>query len=463
MLAAGLLLCACSFTIENAPINEPVRAAMWALPEAAVPRRDIVADSIVALTFSGGGIRAAAFSFGVLQALEAAKTPGGKGDLFDDVTFISSVSGGSLTAAYIGLHGRDGLATFRQQVLEQDIERGMRTTAFSPENLIRAFLGGINDRRHLSDWLDKNAFKGAKFADLYRRGKPDVWINATDLYNRTPFPFIPPLFAALCSDLASLSVAEAVTASMAVPLVFAPVLIRTYPEHCTDAVPPWVSAALADPTASKVLHASAIAVQNYRDSSRMRYVKLVDGGVTDNFGLTSILVARSASMSRVGPMTPRDAVRLKRMLFLVVDSGRGPSGDWALRPDGPSGVDLALSATDTAVDSAARVGYDAFRQSLREWHTQVVDFRCGLNEAQLRNLRGSLEGWDCRDITFDIGLISFADLAADRFKRLNEMPTRLTLPKDDVDTAITAGRDAALRNSALKQYMQHRGVIPREP
>ena len=94
-----------------------------------------------------------------------------------------------------------------------------------PTNLARLLAGGINDRSNLAATLDADVFGGATFADLYRRNKPDVWINATDLYNRTPFPFIPPVFAALCSDLSRLRVSEAVAASMAVPLAFAPVAL----------------------------------------------------------------------------------------------------------------------------------------------------------------------------------------------------------------------------------------------
>ena len=40
----------------------------------------------------------------------------------------------------------------------------------------------------------------------YQPGKPIVWINASDLYNRTPFLFSPLTFAALCSDLDKLPI-----------------------------------------------------------------------------------------------------------------------------------------------------------------------------------------------------------------------------------------------------------------
>jgi NTE family protein len=452
---AWLLLGACTTSVHNASRN----VALPAVDDpAAKPARDIAGTNLVALSFSGGGLRAAAFSFGVLKALDANSKPGDS--VLDDVTLISSVSGGSLTAAYYGLHGKQALDTFRSKVLLRDMEASMRMSAFAPENFFRVLAGGLNDRANLVNWLDQHVFEGASFATLYARRKPDVWINASDLYHRTPFPFIPPMFHALCSDLTQFSVAEAVSASMAVPLVFSPIVLKTFPEKCPGPVEPWVERALSDPGASKIVHASAQAMKGYRDPAKVRYVKLVDGGVTDNFGLSSILLGRAVSRSPYGPLTARDAVTVQRMLFLVVDAGRGPSGDWALVPDGPSGLDVALAATDSAIDSAARVGFDAFRKMMQEWQTSVTEFRCKLPLAEVARLRGSAEGWDCRDIQFHFGLVSFADLGVAREAELNAIPTRLSLPSKNIDDAIAAGFDAASGNATLKNYVQQRKPKP---
>jgi NTE family protein len=62
-------------------------------------------DTFVVLAFSGGGTRAAAFSYGVLEKLrDTPVTIDGKSvSLLHRVNVISSVSGGSYTAAYYGL------------------------------------------------------------------------------------------------------------------------------------------------------------------------------------------------------------------------------------------------------------------------------------------------------------------------------------------------------------------------
>src|SRR4051812_33188153 len=64
-------------------------------------------DLLLMLGFSGGGTRAASLSYGILE--ELARTAVGDAPaqhrLLDDVGIISSVSGGSFTAAYYGLYG----------------------------------------------------------------------------------------------------------------------------------------------------------------------------------------------------------------------------------------------------------------------------------------------------------------------------------------------------------------------
>lgn len=449
-LAAALTLVGgCSTVIENQPRNLPGTQVPSVPPPA-----DIVASHVIGLSFSGGGLRAAAFAQGVLQHLEDARSV----DVLDDVTFISSVSGGSLTAAYFGLHGRAGMREFESRVLPGDYESRMRMNPWAPENLLRMLSGGVNDRSHLADVLDRDVFRGATFADLYRRGRPDVWINATDLFNRTPFPFIPPLFAAICSDLAALPVAEAVHASMAVPLVFAPVVLQIHADKCPGAT-------LAQTTigerarSSPLLAAAFSAVRNYRDPSTMRFVKLVDGGVTDNAGLSSILIARAVSDTPHGPLSPRDAVRVRRMLFVIVDAGRGPGGQWTMQADGPGGMDVALAATDSAIDAAARVSMEAFHTAVARWQNDVVRYRCGLTSAQQAAL-GVEPGWRCEDVTFELTRISAADLPPARAAEFNAIPTRLTLSGLQIARALAAGRDAASANPLLQRYKATRRDAP---
>src|SRR5258706_6706089 len=317
-LVAGLaVLSGCAVITFNHASNVP--AAADSSGEIVRPR-DIVESNAIALSFSGGGMRAAAFAHGVLLAL--AQTSTDEGDLLDDVTFISSVSGGSLTAAYYGLHGREGLERFRDDVLARDLESSMRVLPFLPSNFLRILGGGLND--NFSASLDTEVFHGATFADMFRRPKPDVWIQATDLYNRVAFVFTPLAFSLICSDLSRYSVAEAVAASMAVPIVFAPVVLRTYPQTCRSSLPDSFLRVRYDPDAPMLERATEAAVRYYREQPTERFIKLGDGGLSDNLGVSTLLLARAFYGSPYAPLSDADAVRIRRLLFIVVHAFRSP-------------------------------------------------------------------------------------------------------------------------------------------
>jgi len=89
--------CAAYNRFQNAPITETV-----AFERADVGRQtDSTADIWLFLAFSGGGTRAAAFSYDVLEELRDThySRHGSEWRLLDEVDTISSVSGGSFTAA----------------------------------------------------------------------------------------------------------------------------------------------------------------------------------------------------------------------------------------------------------------------------------------------------------------------------------------------------------------------------
>lgn len=444
----AVMLAGCATLANNRHANVPINAAF--AEKAMKGRQDVAGEHAVAFALSGGGMRAAAFSLGAIQALVPAEGDGP--DLFDDLSFLSSVSGGSLTAAYTGLYGRKVLTQFRDDVLYRNLERDMRQSLWSPANLMRLLGGGLNDINNMGATLDREVFRGATFADLYRQRRPEVWINASDLYNRTPFPFIPPMFAALCSDLSQLPVSEAVAASMAVPIVFAPIVLKPYPEACADPLPDWMQDPAQRRSAPALVQAFARAARNYRDPQRMRYVKVVDGGVTDNNGLSSLLLANLMSTSPWGPFTQVEALRLKKLLFLVVDAGRPVGGEWAKVPEGPAVMDVAMATTDTATDSATRVATDAFLSLLGDLQRRLVARRCALSRDEVERLIGPSPQWRCDDLEFMVGAVGFDDLDDAQAERMRQMPTRLALPKGDIDAAIAAGKTAVERHPAFQRY-----------
>ena len=203
---------------------------------------------------------------------------------------ISGASGGAVPAAYFGSEGK-GYVDLRERFLLQDAEKELHLSKLSPANLVRVYEGGANDRSTFAAWLDQNVFDGATYGALRRPDAPIVWINASDIYNGTPFDFTYDTFAALCSDLDKVRLADAVAASAAFPVVFKPLVVSTAATatKCNYRQPEWLTRALADPAASVRLKAYARSLETYQNDPGVDYIKLLDGGLTDNIGVTGIL------------------------------------------------------------------------------------------------------------------------------------------------------------------------------
>jgi NTE family protein len=420
---------------------------------------EIAKDPIfMAISFSGGGTRAAALGYGVLKELEATpvNVTGHKSALFDHIDILSGVSGGSVLAAYMGLRGRDGLADFRERFLIRNAEENLQVR-LGLSTLGGALGGGINDQTRLTRWLDDKLFNGATLRDLEKVRPRHVFIYASDLYNRTPFVFSRTSFDAICSDYDSYPISYAVAASAAVPVVFSPIVLETFVDRCKTQLPAWVDRAIKNHNENEFLQAAAEGLRRNRDADQVRYIKLVDGGLSDNLGITGFIVERARQHTPFAPLSPENAVKFRRGLFLVVDAGTAPAENWARTLDGPEGIDMVNAISDTAIRSTVRGNFQAFRQVFQAWQQDLVRWRCSLPPEQVARLGGTVANWNCRDVEFFIGEIGFNDLGPERLKALSAVPTRFQLPENQVDMVIAAGRDALRANAVFRQFMASLG------
>ena len=188
VIACAALLAGCTSAIHNDPINQRLTANPAQVEAALTPNvPDNYDDMVVALSFSGGGTRAAAFSYGVLSGFDQTRVPTRTGavSLLDRLDFLSGVSGGSILAAYYGLHGRAALGDFKQRFLDANAEEALQTS-LSIGNIARGLQGGVNDTTAVSGLARRSISTiTRRSSDLLSRPRPRVWINASDIYNRT--------------------------------------------------------------------------------------------------------------------------------------------------------------------------------------------------------------------------------------------------------------------------------------
>jgi NTE family protein len=240
-----------------------------------------------------------------------------------------------------------------------------------------------------------------------------------------------------------------------VPVIFAPVVVQGYPGGCSVPLPDWVRRVRGDPDAQPLLKLFANAMYRYH-SGEVRYVKLLDGGMVDNYGLAGFTIARLAANTPYGPLEPEEAVKLRRLMFLVVDSGRAPSGSWSQTVEGPAGANLITASSDTATESGAVGSYTSFQDTMREWQRALVDWRCRLSANDRRRF-GAPATWDCHDVRIFVGRVAFEQLGPERAAALNSVETAFKLPPEQVEMVISAGHDAVKASSVFRSFLASLG------
>jgi NTE family protein len=195
-------------------------------------------------------------------------------------------------------------------------------------------------------------------------------------------------------------------------------------------------------------------LSNYHDPAVMRYVKLLDGGLIDNFGLLGLSLRRLESNTPYGPMSAAQAATLKRLLFVVVDAGQSTGNSWVQTVSGPEVPALLNAVTSTAMAAGTRGSFDMFLSLMDQWHDKVLDWRCSLTPAQLASYRGTATGYKCRDFEIYIARVSFSLLDPDQAERLSRIPTTLALPADEVDALIAGGGEALNRAPAFQNFLR---------
>lgn len=423
--------------IDNLPLNaQAARPNFIEAPPigAAVSAPAKADDRLIAVVLSGGGSRAAAFGWGALRELAA--TPTETGTLADQIGAVSGVSGGAILGASFVLDGVEGLPAFRKRFLEVDVEAALRN-GFGPANVARALNGGVNDRRGLPRWLATNLLGEATFGDIEGAGKPRLLLHATDLQNRAPFLFDQASFDTICSDRDSFPLSEAVAASAAVPVLFAPVILRNYRDGCSFDPPPIPAAA---PPSALDTHLRRT-MARYGDLSENRYIKLNDGGLVDNLGTLGLILAAGRDSSKAAPFDAGRAFRAKRVLILVVDGstrvGRGANASLK----GPGLGKTVLSAVDAMIDIASRQSLDSLQRWLPVWRERLIAERCRRGLPDCRALRVDLVRIALEDLTDPVAARKFADSKA-----------TLTLTPEMVDFFAGSAAELLRRDPVFQKF-----------
>src|SRR5215468_1158912 len=253
-------------------------------------------DTIMILAFSGGGTRAAAFSYGVLEELRRTEITinGRKTRMLDEVDVITGVSGGSFTALAYALYGEKLFDVYEPAFLKRDVQGELIHRVLSPANWGALWSENFGRSELAAQFYDEILFHGATFADIEKQSGPFALVTATDISTGSRFGFAQGSFDVICSNLDTVPLSRAAAASSAVPFALSPVTLNNYGGTCGFVEPPWVRA-IEDPVSRARPAGRAMQtlkeMRSFEDSEKRPYIHLVDGGVSDNLGVRGIIDA----------------------------------------------------------------------------------------------------------------------------------------------------------------------------
>jgi NTE family protein len=411
LLAAG---CASSLHIRNMEATTP--ASVW--PD---EQRFDPGPLVLGLAFSGGGTRAASFAYGVMKELATILVPlpgGATSNLLGEVDYISSVSGGSFTAAYYTLfRDEPGWAEqFEQKVLREHIEDGIFQRLLSPANLVPMAFTDYSRTDVAAEYYGEEIFQKRRMGDLPQR--PWLILNATDMVTGIRFEFTNEFFACLGSDLSSYPVGHAVAASSAFPVAFKPVTLKNFGQKEGKCITLRDLGYLQANFTDFYRRNMALRKIKFLQEGGVQYVHLSDGGITDNLGLQGLLErfrdGRLANRIRTG--------QVKGTLFISVNSANASDVESGKKSEGPSIAGVIERSLDLMLENATARTSTVFADRVLE----------SAKEGECAFFAGG------RCLFIDVKFNDMKD-TADR-DRLNRIGTRLQLESGEIDALIDAGR-----------------------
>ena len=417
LAALATLAAGCAHYPATPPL-ERAGAPGYRVSESARPGQSD--ELLVVLAISGGGTRAAALGYGVLEELRRTEVTvnGAQRRLLDEVDVISAVSGGTLPAAYYGLRGEKTFGEFESRVLYRNLERDLIMRILAPTNWFRLPSGTFGRSDLFAEIYDETVFDHATFADLKRAGGPFVIINGTDITAGTRFSYTQDQFDAICGDLSRVTLGRAVATSTALPPLLTPITLENRGGTCGRKAPAWqksAEAAIAKSETPGRALLRARALQAYEDPARP-YLHLFDGGLSENLGLAEVL--RAFELLKVEPdETVLPALRrARKVVVIAVNALRFPEVDWDRSPEPPGTGTLRDQMWSIPVD---RISFDALEQvrdHLAAWQSGNPQRRAYLAQVTFDNLKDPAER-----------------------AYFKQVKTRLTLPKEQVDRLREAG------------------------
>jgi NTE family protein len=468
LLASALFFPGCaSFTPGNPPLAKYQPDAGYRFER--LERGNNTDELFVIVTFSGGGTRAAALAFGVLEALRdtTIEWRGRRLALLEEVDVISSISGGSFPAAYYALRGRQIFEEFPERFLYRPVQSDLVRLLFSPASWLKLASAGYGRSDLAAELYHREVFGGGTYADVIARNRrPFVILNATDMTTGTQFPFIQDQFDLMCSDLAGVPLARAAASSSAFPGGLTALTFQNYAGTCQYRQPAWVQRAAQD-HALRVNPRRTASAENRlslaAEGPARPYIHLTDGGVADNIGLRGPLAAISSLNSPWSVLRMMNEGKVEKLVVVVVNAATNPATVRDQSAKVPGLVDTLTTAATVPLDNYSFDTLELLRATVNEFNEEARLVEGCRRLAARRGPQCALDIPAPRRVELFPVQVAFEYLgSAEERTWFKNLPTTFELPRETIDKLRAVARRLLNEDPEFQKLMKAlNGTPPR--
>lgn len=422
-------------------------------PRLVVPDND--PHTLLVLTFSGGGTRAAAFSFGVLEELRrtVVQAAGGPHPMLSEVDLMTGTSGGSFTALAYAQYGEHLFDIYEDAFLKRDVQGDLLRRLFNPFTWPQLLTQGFGRSELAAEYYDEILFHDTTYGDLLKRLTPKAIVGGTDVTTGARIGFTQGEFDIICADLTKFRLSRAAAASSAVPVVLTPVTLDNRGGTCGYQLPRWISAVLKSSESPDFANRAALRVRNallLQDSAARPYIHLVDGGLADNLALLGLVEILQEVMADAGARVAFDIGRLRRIAVIIVNARDAPSFDYDKLPDGPGAIALLSQAVSVPMDRYSTASIAALQDMVTEWQ-----LRQRLEADAQRLGQDTKSGVELPPIEFTVVDVSFDAVADSKLRDyLQNLPTSFALSEEAVGRLRASGAQVLRDSPAFRTFVE---------
>jgi NTE family protein len=408
------------------------------------PSKTGSSDSLfIIASFSGGGARASALAYGVLR--EMAQTPivweGRPKRLVDELNIINAVSGGSFPATYFALYGDRIFQDFETRFLRKDWESELRARIFrSPSNWLRLWSPYFGRAHIFAELLDEALFDGHTFDDLLaKHQRPIINLHASDMASLSRFEFNQRQFDLLCSDLNQLPLSVAAASTSALPLLLSPISMTNYAGTCGFQPP----ARLVEERPTAWGRQRANELRSYLDAKKRPYIHLLDGGLSDNVGMRSVLETTALVGDLESTFQMLGAKKITKLVYLMVSAETAPDLNQYTLNEIPGLSRVSRALIDIPINRYSMDTMQLMNRAIQQWRVQLRQRPEGVSSVFAPDA-------DIYFINASLTEVTNPEEEA----RLMSIATNLALTDEEVDHLLLAGSRLLRNDPEFQRLMQ---------